>query len=162
MFAQTLPGVYVPSFMRDNVSVTQPIETTPLRTPLYDRIGPAKLRAIIQAFYPLVKQEPLIAGLFPEDLSETMNKQEAFMTGFLGGPPLYHRYYGPPMLRDRHLKFSITPERAHAWFACFTDATNTVALEPEVRDELLQAVARMAAHMVNTPTETPDPSHSSQ
>jgi hemoglobin len=148
--------------MRDNAGVTRPTETPALQTPLYDRIGPAKLRAIIQAFYPLVRQEPLIADLFPEDLSETMNKQEAFMTGFLGGPPLYHRYYGPPMLRARHLKFPITPERARAWFACFADAVNTVALEPEVRDELLQAVARMAAHMVNTPTETPDPSRSSQ
>jgi hemoglobin len=118
---------------------------------LYDRIGAAKLRAIIQAFYPLVKANPLLTDLFPEELSETMNKQEAFLTGFLGGPPLYHQYYGNPMLRARHLKFEITPARARAWFECFTDASAVADLKPEVRQELLEAVARMAAHMVNAP-----------
>jgi hemoglobin len=129
--------------------VTQPVN--PVQIPLYDRIGAAKLRAIVQAFYPLVKAHPLLTDIFPEDLSETMNKQEAFLTGFLGGPPLYHRYYGNPMLRARHMKFQITPDHAKAWFACFTDATQAVELEPGVRQELLEAVARTAAHMVNTP-----------
>jgi hemoglobin len=118
---------------------------------LYDRIGAAKLRAIIQAFYPLVKASPLLSDLFPEELSETMNKQEAFLTGFLGGPPLYHRYYGNPMLRARHLKFEITPTRARAWFECFSDASSVADLEPDVQRELLEAVAKMAAHMVNAP-----------
>ena len=120
-------------------------------TPLFERIGAARLRAIVQAFYPLVKAHPLLTDIFPEDLSETINKQEAFLTGFLGGPPLYHRYYGNPMLRARHMKFEITPDRARAWFACFTDATYAVELEPEVRQELLEAVARTASHMVNAP-----------
>jgi hemoglobin len=134
---------------RQNQNVTQPVENQLPK--LYDRIGAAKLRAIIQAFYPLVKANPLLSDLFPEELSETMNKQEAFLTGFLGGPPLYHRYYGNPMLRARHLKFEITPARARAWFECFSDASSVADLEPEVRQELLEAVARMAAHMVNAP-----------
>ena len=118
---------------------------------LYQRIGAAKLREVVQAFYPLVKSEPLIADLFPDNLSETMNKQEAFLTGFLGGPPLYHQTYGNPMLRYRHREFAITPTRAKAWFACFSDAVHSVALEESVRQELLEAVARTAAAMVNTP-----------
>ncbi len=118
---------------------------------LYQRIGAAKLREIVQAFYPLVKAEPLIADLFPDNLSETMNKQEAFLTGFLGGPPLYHQTYGNPMLRYRHREFAITPSRARAWFACFSDAVHSVALGEAVKSELLEAVARTAAAMVNTP-----------
>jgi hemoglobin len=138
-----------PNPSRQNEIVSQPAENQLPK--LYDRIGAAKLRAIIQAFYPLVKANPLLSDLFPEELSETMNKQEAFLTGFLGGPPLYHRYYGNPMLRARHLKFEITPSRAKAWFECFSDASAVADLEPEVRQELLEAVARMAAHMVNAP-----------
>jgi hemoglobin len=118
---------------------------------LYQKIGAAKLRQIIQTFYPLVKAEPLIADLFPDNLSETMDKQEAFLTGFLGGPPLYHQTYGNPMLRYRHAKFAITPSRAQAWFDCFRDAVQSAQLEPNVAQELLQAVARTAAAMVNTP-----------
>jgi hemoglobin len=124
-------------------------EFLPTKDTLYDRIGPAKLRAIVQAFYPLVKAEPSISELFPDNLSETMNKQEAFLTGFLGGPPLYHQTYGNPMLRYRHAPFEITPTRAKAWFACFKDAVDSVNLEPSLRDELLQAVSRTAAAMVN-------------
>ena len=118
---------------------------------LYQRIGAGKLREIVQAFYPLVKAEPLIAALFPDNLSETMNKQEAFLTGFLGGPPLYHQTYGNPMLRYRHREFAITPTRAKAWFACFSDAVDSVDLEQSVRLELLEAIARTAAAMVNNP-----------
>lgn len=117
---------------------------------LYSQIGAAKLREIVQTFYPLVKAHPLLSALFPENLSETMNKQEAFLTGFLGGPPLYHQTYGHPMLRGRHMKFEITPDHARAWFECFTEATNAVELEAKVRSELLEAVARVAAAMVNS------------
>jgi hemoglobin len=119
-------------------------------TSLYDQIGAAKLRELVQTFYPLVKAEPLLTDLFPENLSETMNKQEAFLTGFLGGPPLYHQTYGHPMLRGRHMKFRITTERAQAWFECFSQAANAIDLEPEVRSELLEAVGRVAAAMVNS------------
>jgi hemoglobin len=125
-------------------------EFLPVRETLYARIGPGKLRQIVQAFYPLVKAEPLLSDLFPDNLSETMDKQEAFLTGFLGGPPLYHQTYGNPMLRYRHRAFPITPTRARAWFQCFTDAVDSVNLEAGVRQELLEAVARTAAAMVNT------------
>jgi hemoglobin len=117
---------------------------------LYQQIGAAKLREIVQTFYPLVKADPLLTDLFPENLSETMNKQEAFLSGFLGGPPLYHQTYGHPMLRGRHMKFKITIERARAWFECFSQAVNAVDLEPETRIELLEVVGRVAAAMVNS------------
>jgi hemoglobin len=125
----------------------------PIQETLYSRIGASKLREIIQVFYGLVKSEPSISELFPDNLSETMNKQEAFLTGFLGGPQLYHQTYGNPMLRYRHAKFAITPTRARAWFACFSDAVRSVQLEPSLEHELLEAVARTAAAMVNTPED---------
>jgi truncated hemoglobin YjbI len=48
------------------------------------------------------------------------------------------------------MKFQITIERARAWFECFTEAVNAVNLEEKVRLELLEAVARVAAAMVNS------------
>jgi hemoglobin len=125
-------------------------EVNPVAPSLYAQIGAAKLRALVQNFYPLVVAHPLLSELFPENLSETMNKQEAFWTGFFGGPPLYHQTYGHPMLRGRHMKFQITADRARAWFDCFTEAATAVDLEPAVRSQLLQAVARVAAAMVNS------------
>ena len=122
---------------------------------LYERIGPEALSALVTRFYTLVAQDPDLAPIFPTDLTLTAEKQLAFLTGFLGGPPLYHRTYGPPRLRARHLPHVITPTRARAWLACMDRALRDTPQigEAEAR-ELHSALARVAAHMVNTPEES--------
>ncbi|GHF56462.1 hemoglobin [Deinococcus metalli] len=123
--------------------------------PLYDRIGPAALAALVRAFYARVAADPDLAPIFPDDLTVTAEKQLAFLTGFTGGPPLYHQRFGHPRLRARHLPHEITPTRARAWLACMAaalEATPQIA-PPEAR-ELYAALERVAAHMVNTP-DTP-------
>ncbi|GGJ81365.1 globin domain-containing protein [Deinococcus aquiradiocola] len=129
-----------------------------LRGTLYDRIGPATLRDLLERFYARVAQDPLIADLFPGSRdpalwSVTLDKQFAFMSGFLGGPPLYHRQYGNPMLRARHLPFPITPDRARAWLACMQAALrDTPDLDQGTAAELHMSLTRVAMHMVNTET----------
>ena len=79
---------------------------------LYDRIGPEALAELVSRFYDFVAREPLLTPIFPADLTLTAEKQLAFLSGFLGGPPLYHERFGHPRLRARHLPFPITPARA--------------------------------------------------
>ncbi|WP_221088185.1 globin domain-containing protein [Deinococcus aquaedulcis] len=118
---------------------------------LYERIGPQALSALVTRFYGHVAAHPDLAPIFPADLTETAEKQLAFLTGFLGGPPLYHERYGHPRLRARHLPFPITPARARAWLACMNTALRetTDIGEAEAR-ELYAALSRVAVHMVNT------------
>lgn len=122
---------------------------------LYDRIGPDALSALVTRFYSYVAQEPLLTPIFPADLTVTAEKQLAFLTGFLGGPPLYHERYGHPRLRARHLPFEITPARARAWLACMNaalrDAPQVGAEQISADDarELYAALSRVAVHMVN-------------
>ncbi|TDE84783.1 globin [Deinococcus sp. S9] len=125
---------------------------------LYDRIGPEALARLVQHFYARVAADPDLAPIFPADLTLTAEKQLAFLTGFLGGPPLYHQRFGHPRLRARHLPFPITPTRARAWLACMQAAlreTPEIA-EAEAR-ELYAALSRVAVHMVNTPEAEPEP-----
>ncbi|AAF10577.1 globin domain-containing protein [Deinococcus radiodurans] len=133
--------------------------TTPLdlaRGSLYDRIGPDTLALLVHRFYAHVARNPDLAPIFPADLSETARKQLAFLTGFTGGPPLYHELYGHPRLRARHLPFPITPGRARAWLACMNAALReTPGLAEADAHELYAALARVAVHMVNT-EEAPD------
>jgi hemoglobin len=121
---------------------------------LYDRIGPEALAALVTRFYARVALDPDLAPIFPADLSLTAEKQLAFLTGFLGGPPLYHQRFGHPRLRARHLPHPITPTRGRAWLACMNAALRAT---PEIAEadarELYAALARVAAHMVNTPEE---------
>lgn len=119
---------------------------------LYDRIGPDALADLVTRFYGLVAQNPDLAPIFPADLTETAEKQLAFLTGFLGGPPLYHERYGHPRLRARHLPHAITPTRGRAWLACMDAALRaTSGITAADAQELYAALARVAAHMVNTP-----------
>ncbi len=123
---------------------------------LYDRIGPDALEKLIRRFYTLVPQHPALAPLFPADLTQTAEKQLAFLTGFFGGPPLYMQRYGHPRLRARHLPFAITPERARAWLACMNAALQGTPEIPEAEArEIYAALSRVAAHMVNTEQEEP-------
>ena len=103
-------------------------------------------------------QDPDLAPIFPADLTETAEKQLAFLTGFLGGPPLYHQTYGPPRLRARHLPHPITPARGRAWLACMNAALReTPGIAPADARELYAALTRVAAQMVNTPEDAPAP-----
>jgi len=118
---------------------------------LYDRIGPDHLRALLQRFYARVRRDPLLAPLFPGDWNATLEKQYAFMSGFLGGPPLYHQQYGHPRLRARHLPFRITRAHAHAWLACMRAALDeTPEISRDDAAEYYAALTRVAVHMVNT------------
>ncbi|GAA5439749.1 globin [Deinococcus caeni] len=132
--------------------MTAPISLNPGGS-LYDRIGPDALAALVDRFYALVARDPLLSPIFPADLTLTAEKQLAFLTGFLGGPPLYHERFGHPRLRARHLPFPITPERAQAWLACMKAALrDTPGVAPDDARELYAALARVATHMVNAPS----------
>ena len=128
-----------------------------LRGTLYDRIGPDALRALLERFYAHVAETDGLAEIFPggRDPSlwaTTLEKQFAFLSGFLGGPPLYHQRYGNPMLRARHLPFAVTPSRAHAWLACMKAALHDMPeIDHDAAAEMYMALSRVAQHMVNSP-----------
>ena len=75
----------------------------------------------------------------------------AFLSGFTGGPELYHRHYGAPMMRRRHLPFSIGPAERDAWMACAHAAAPTLT-DAAARAEFLDRLALFADHMRNRET----------
>lgn len=122
----------------------------PEQTP-YEAIGgEATVAKLVEAFYRRVARHPDLAPIFPDDLTETRNKQFAFLTQFLGGPPLFSTEYGPPMLRRRHLPFPITPKRAAAWIECMIAALDEIQLHGPVRDHIQRRLEITAHHMINT------------
>jgi len=118
----------------------------------YNLIGGDKTVArLVDVFYGLVAKHPDLAPIFPEDLTETRQKQYWFLTQFLGGPALYSQQRGHPMLRARHMPFPITPKRAEAWLACMSEAMDLIGMEGEVRKSIFERLTLTAYHMINTP-----------
>jgi len=116
----------------------------------YEAIGEETLSQLVDTFYSHVQNHPLLAPIFPDDLTETARKQKQFLTQYLGGPQLYTEEHGHPMLRARHLPFEITPSRANAWISCMQTAMKETGLEGEIGDFLLHRLQLTAQHMVNT------------
>lgn len=117
---------------------------------IYDIIGgEAKIREIVETFYPKVKQNPWLAPLFPEDINPVMEKQYQFMSQLLGGPPLYSDRYGHPMMRARHLPFHIDRPRADAWLECMEASLMEVGISNDIREHLMERFTGMAYHFMN-------------
>lgn len=118
---------------------------------IYEMIGGAEaIRKLVDSFYSKVAQQPQLKPIFPDDLTETADKQYLFLTQFFGGPTLYSDKYGHPMLRARHMPFEVTPTRAKAWLSCMHAALHEIEMDSSVRDYVMERLTQTAFHMVNT------------
>jgi len=101
--------------------IAEPRQPTP-----YEMIGgEEKLRAIVDRFYDLMELEPRYAQLravHGSTLEHAREKLFMFLSGWLGGPPLYTDRFGHPMLRARHLPFAIGTVERDQWMACMGQA----------------------------------------
>lgn len=127
------------------------ISTSPLTH--FERIGGAeKVRALVQRFYQLMDELPEAYGirkLHAAELQGATDKLYKFLTGWMGGPPLYVDQYGHPMLRRRHLPFSIGDAERDQWLMCMDQALREVVEDVALRQELSAAFAKVADHMRN-------------
>lgn len=120
----------------------------------YELIGGEKtVTKLVDAFYFRVGQHPELAPIFPDDLTETARKQKQFLTQYLGGPNLYTKEHGHPMLRARHLPFPVTPTRANAWIQCMREAMDEVDITEPYRTDFFNRLVLTAQHMINTPDD---------
>ena len=122
----------------------------------YQRIGGAdKVRTLVQRFYQLMDDLPEANGirkLHAEDLQGATEKLYKFLSGWMGGPQLYVEQYGHPMLRARHLPFSIGETERDQWLLCMNQALSEVVEDAELQQELSASFAKVADHMRNRET----------
>ena len=115
--------------------------------------GEAGIRALVDAFYDAMDaDDPTLKTpreMHPADLQGSRDKLFAFLSGWSGGPPLYHQQYGHPMLRRRHFPFVIDVEAAEAWMACMDVALTACVEDAGARTWFRERIANVAAHMVN-------------
>ncbi|MGE0559908.1 MAG: group II truncated hemoglobin [Burkholderiales bacterium] len=114
--------------------------------------GDAGVRRLVDRFYDLMDAVPEYHGirkLHPQDLAGSREKLYLFLSGWLGGPPLYVKKHGHPMLRARHLPFAIGIAERDAWLACMLQAMEDSGVEEPLRTALLKAFFGTADWMRN-------------
>ena len=121
----------------------------------YDQVGGhAAVVRLVDRFYAAMDTLPeaaTIRALHDDDLTADKHKLAAFLSGWLGGPPLYWEQYGHPMLRRRHGHLPVDSSAARAWMLCMTTALEEVVAEPALRAFLIERFAGVADHIRNTP-----------
>lgn len=120
---------------------------------LYEAIGgEPTVRALTRRFYELMDTLPEAArcrAIHPPDLSGSEERLYDYLTGYLGGPPIYMQKRGHPMLRRRHFGAAIGPAERDEWLLCFGRAMDDTIANPKLRDIIREPVERLAFHMQN-------------
>jgi len=119
----------------------------------FDRVGGEPgTRALVDRFYDLMDLDPAFAelrALHPTTLDGSRDKLYWFLCGWLGGPQHYTDRFGHPMLRARHLPFSIGIRERDQWMACMRQAMVEVGLETTLAARLAESFFGTADWMRN-------------
>jgi hemoglobin len=124
----------------------------PSVTPFEALGGAEGVRALVHRFYDLVESAPEAAALrrvHGPSLDSAREKLTLYLTGWTGGPPVYVERYGHPMLRARHLPFSIGAQERDEWLWCMEHALAEHDMPDEVRQFLMTKLRPLADHMRN-------------
>jgi truncated hemoglobin YjbI len=115
---------------------------------LYERIGAEKVERLVAAFYARVDSDPVIRPLYGKTLSCAIHGLTAFMTAWLGGPPVYD--VRGARLRRRHTPFAIDARARDAWLANMKAAVQDIGIPAAEAGLLLTHLEFGAWALVNT------------
>jgi hemoglobin len=121
----------------------------------YDQLGGEEmLRRLVARFYALMDSLPEAAACraaHPPSMARAEEKLFEYLTGWLGGPPLYTDKYGHPRLRRRHFVAPIGVEEVKGWLLCFHQAWGEIVLPSPLADVILTKIDALGWHMANQP-----------
>lgn len=120
---------------------------------LYEAIGgDDTIRRLSHRFYELMDTMPEAArcrAVHPPSLQGSEAKLYDYLTGYLGGPPVYVEKHGHPRLRSRHFAAAIGPQERDEWILCFRRAMDDTIENPKLREIIWGPIERLAFHMQN-------------
>ncbi|MEX0864160.1 MAG: group II truncated hemoglobin [Acidimicrobiia bacterium] len=119
-------------------------------TPYLSLGGDQRVRALVETLYDIIEAEsPELRAMLPTLTTGSRQKLYEYLSGWLGGPPLYTDKRGPPQLRRRHLPFPIGKPQADEWMRCMRKAMDQTGVEGKIREFLEVKLEPLAQHMIN-------------
>lgn len=120
----------------------------------YEAIGGEPgTRRLANTFYDIMETDAFasdLLALHPKPMDSIRQKFFEYLSGWLGGPPLYEAQYGHPRLRARHLPFEVTEQMVEQWLYCMNKALDEVVEDSATREAIRQPITQLAQHMRNT------------
>jgi hemoglobin len=111
---------------------------------LYRDIGQqAAIDKLVDDFYIIMQTDPkakdCLATHAGRDISESAMKLKYFLSGWLGGPPLYMEKFGHPRLRMRHFSFAIGSKESDQWIYCMNKALEQSKISKANQMQMIEA-----------------------
>ena len=114
--------------------------------------GEAGVRALCEAFYDIMNSDPDIADIrrmHGGDLGPITEKLYEYLSGWMGGPPLYQIKHGSMCMSGPHRPYAIGPKERDQWLLCMERALERVNAGDEVRTLLREPLRRIAGAVQN-------------
>jgi hemoglobin len=116
------------------------------RTP-YEILGADGIRNLASAFYDAMDALPdaaRIRAMHAADLRPMKSLLAAYLTQWMGGPPVYLAVKGTMCLIDAHAPYAIGPAERDAWLLCMDHALERIGASDELKTLLREPFRRVA------------------
>ena len=113
----------------------------------YQILGDEGIRALTSAFYDIMDTLPEAAGIramHAEDLGPMKDKLADYLTGWMGGPPLYADKHGTVCMTEPHEPYHIGPRERAQWLLCMDKALEQIGASEELVEMLKVPMFRVA------------------
>lgn len=121
---------------------------------MYDWIGgEATVRRLVERFYGLMDSDPEVAtirAMHKDDLAPVRESLFEYLSGWLGGPPLFIQKRGSPCIAKAHKPFKIDDDAVGQWMKCMSQAMVDVGIDEQYRQMLEPAFGRVADALKNS------------
>jgi hemoglobin len=114
--------------------------------------GEDGVRALCTHFYAIMDTLPEASGIramHGESLEPVREKLFEYLSGWMGGPPLYQRRTGTVCLTRPHAPYAIGAAERDAWLLCMDRALDAIGAGADVKEMLRDPLFRVADMMVN-------------
>jgi hemoglobin len=126
----------------------------PRRVAPYELLGgETALRTLVDRFYDIMDSAPeaaTIRAMHGRDLSGIRQKLFEWLSGWLGGPPLFAQRTGSVCITAAHKPYAIDAAARDEWMFCMHKALDDLPdLDPRFREALEKALLGVADFMRN-------------
>ncbi|PCI10212.1 hypothetical protein COB72_04035 [bacterium] len=119
-----------------------PPQTDAIPPAVYQAMGEENIIAFFHAFYHRLGASS-ISDMFPKsekNLMRAADKSADMFTFLFGGPHLYQKKHGQPMMRARHIPFVITESGRQEWLRCYRETLDEAPAKFAMPSEHVEAV----------------------
>jgi hemoglobin len=116
------------------------------------KVGEERITALVAAFYKRVREDDLLAPMYPaHDWRGAESRLRDFLLFRFGMSEQYVKERGHPRLRMRHLPFSIGSTESQRWQQLMGEAMDEIEIDSEAKELLSAFFAQVADFMRNRP-----------